>query len=172
MDIFEALHKRRSVRQYTDKKVSPEILRILLDAAMAAPSAGNARPWQFVVVDDPAVLARIPDINPYAGMAPGAPLGIIVCGDPQVEKYPGFWVQDCSAAVQNLLLAVTGLGMGAVWTGIYPLEERVAGFRELLSLPESIVPMALVVIGHTDARPDHKSRYEEQKVHHNQWTGR
>ena len=114
MDIFTALHTRRSIRQYTDAKIAKEDVRVLLDAAMIAPSAGNARPWQFVVVDDPALLAKVPDIHPYVGMAAGAPLGILVCGEPAAEKYPGYWVQDCSAAVQNLLLAAVGLGLGAV----------------------------------------------------------
>ena len=169
MDILTALHTRRSVRQYTDANISRDDVRVLLDAAMIAPSAGNARPWQFIVVDDPALLAKVPDIHPYVGMAAGAPLGILVCGEPAAEKYPGYWVQDCSAAVQNLLLAAVGLGLGAVWTGVYPVEERVSRFRALLSLPETIVPLAFIVIGHTNVAAEKKSRYEPEKIHHNGW---
>ena len=169
MDIFTALHTRRSIRSYTGDPVSGRELRILLDAAMIAPSAGNARPWQFVVVDDPEILKQVPAINSYAGMASRAPASILVCGDLDAEKYKGFWVQDCSAAIQNILLAATGLGLGAVWTGIYPVQERVAGFRRLLGLPESIVPLGLIVIGHPAVEAERKSRFEAAKVHHNAW---
>ena len=169
MDIFTALHTRRSIRSYTGEPVSGQAIRTLLDAAMIAPSAGNARPWQFVVVDDPEILKQVPAINSYAGMASRAPAGILVCGDLEAEKYKGFWVQDCSAAIQNMLLAATGLGLGAVWTGIYPVEERVAGFRRLLGLPDSIVPLALIVIGHPALEAERKSRFEAAKVHHNTW---
>lgn len=170
MDIFTALHSRRSIRRYTEQAVSQEEVRTVLDAAMIAPSAGNARPWQFIVVDDAALLARVPDINPYAAMAPKAPLGVAVCGDTALEKYPGFWVQDCSAAVQNMLLAATGLGLGAVWTGIYPVKERVTGFRQLLELPDHLVPLAFIVIGRHSGEPDRKSRFEAAKVHHNRFS--
>lgn len=169
MDVFIALHSRRSIRQYTDEKIPAENIRVLLDAAMAAPSAGNAQPWAFVVVDDPALLARIPDLHPYVGMAAGAPLAVLVCGDLTAEKYPGFWVQDCSAAVQNLLLAATGLGLGAVWTGLYPIEERIAKSCKLFSLPDHIMPLALVVVGHTKVVAEKKSRYDAAKIHHNSW---
>ena len=165
MDIFEALHTRRSIRAYTDEAVSDEDIHVLLDAAMAAPSAGNSQPWEFVVIRDKALLREVPAINPYAAMAAKAPVAILVCGNPKAEKYPGFWVQDCSAAVQNLLLAVTGRDLGAVWTGIYPLEDRVTGMRNLFKLPEHIVPLALIVVGHPAAQPKHVSRYDDQKVH-------
>ena len=112
MDIFEAIHGRRSIRKYTDEPVSDVDVKKILQAAMVAPSAGNQQRWQFVVVRDRETLERIKDVNPYVPMADHAPLGILVCGDVSLEKHPGFWVQDCSAAVQNLLLAVHGLGLG------------------------------------------------------------
>lgn len=169
MDILHAIHSRRSVRQYTGEPVTEEEVRILLDAAMIAPSAGNAQPWHFLVVDDPALLAKIPDIHAYAGMAPKAAVSVLVCGDLDAEKYPGFWVQDCSAAMQNLLLAATGIGLGGVWTGIYPLEERVESFRRLFALPERVVPLGLAVIGRPAVEQGHKSRFNADKVHHNVW---
>lgn len=169
MELFTALHSRRSIRQYTDEAVSAEDLRVMLDAAMIAPSAGNAQPWQFIVIDDKALLARIPGIHPYAGMAARAPLAILVCGDLSREKYPGFWVQDCSAATQNLLLAATGLGLGAVWTGVYPPEDRVAAFKELFRLPEEVIPLALVVLGHPAAESGPKSRFAADRVHRNRF---
>jgi nitroreductase len=172
MDILTALHCRRSIRRYTKEPVSQDHIRILLDAAMIAPSAGNSQPWQFIVLDDPALLAKAPGINPFAAMAVEAPLGVLVCGDLKAEKFPGYWVQDCSAAIENLLLAATGLGLGAVWTGIYPIDERVRGFRELCALPEHIVPLGLVVVGHSDIAPESVSRYDPAKVRHNSWERR
>ncbi len=169
MDIITALHTRRSIRKFTDEPVSEEHLNILLDAAMIAPSAGNNQPWRFVVVDDKELLKQVPAINQYAQMAPASPLGILVCGDLKAEKYPGFWVQDCSAAVQNILLAATGLGLGTVWTGIYPREDRVDGFRKLFKLPDDIPPLALILVGHHTNAPDHKSRFDAAKVHRNTW---
>ncbi len=171
MDILTALHTRRSVRSFTDQPVAEEDIRALLDAAMIAPSAGNAQPWQFVVITDKAVLEQVPAINPYAAMAPRAPLGILVCGDLKAEKYHGFWVQDCSAAIQNILLAALARNLGTVWTGIYPVEDRIQGFRRLCGLPGHIEPLALVLAGRPNQKQEHKSRYDESKIHRNVWGG-
>ncbi len=169
MDVFEAIYNRRSIRKYKDRDVPQELVRELLGAAMMAPSAGNAQPWQFVVVNDREKLAAIKDINPYAAMAKGAPLGILVCGDLSMEKYPGYWVQDCSAAVQNILLAAHAKGLGAVWTGIHPIEERVSGFRNSFKLPENVVPLAFIVLGWPAQESKPKDRYKEERVHMNKW---
>ena len=169
MDILSAIHTRRSIRSFTDAPVSEEAVKVLLDAAMIAPSAGNAQPWRFIVVDDPALLAQVPAINPYAAMAPKAPLAILVCGDTRAEKYPGYWVQDCSAAIQNMLLAALSLGLGTVWTGIHPMQDRVEAFQALHSLPEGVIPLGLVIIGHPAMGASHKSRYDAAKVHRNTW---
>ena len=116
MNTLDAIRTRRSVRKYAAgrKPVAPETVRILLEAAMAAPSAGNQQPWHFVVVDDPAILDQIPAIHPFAQMAREAPLAVLVCGDTSLEKHKGYWVQDCAAAVENLLLAAHDQGLGAV----------------------------------------------------------
>lgn len=169
MDALECLHSRHSVRQYTDEAVSEADIKTLLDAAMIAPSAGNAQPWHFIVLRERAVLDKIPAIHPYAGMAARAQLGILVCGAPQEEKYPGFWVQDCSAATQNLLLAANAIGLGGVWTGIYPLEERVEAFRRLLGVPSGVAPLALVLLGRIKNAGPRRSRYNEAKVHWDKW---
>lgn len=169
MDIFTALHGRRSIRKYTDAPVGEADVRDILAAAMAAPSAGNAQPWRFVIVDDRKLLAAIPAFSPYAAMAAKAPLGILVCADLAVEKYPGFWVQDCSAAVQNILLAVHGKGLGAVWTGVHPLKDREDGFRRLFALPENIVPLGFIVIGHPAQKLSPQDRYDATKVRWNRW---
>lgn len=169
MEALEAIFLRRSIRDYTEEKVSEADIKTLLDAAMAAPSAGNAQPWRFVVIDDRALLGRIGEINQYAAMAARAPLAIMVCADPSSEKYPGFWVQDCSAAIENLLVAATALGLGAVWTGLYPMEGRLPLARQIFGLPGHIMPLAIIVIGHPAAKPEPKSRFDPAKVHRNRW---
>ncbi|NDV24182.1 nitroreductase family protein [Desulfovibrio sp. JC022] len=169
MDVFEAIHSRRSVRKYEDKPVSEEIIKEILSAAMMAPSAGNAQPWQFVVVDDREKLETISAINQYAAMAKNAPMGILVCGDLSLEKYPGYWSQDCAAAMQNLLLAAHAKGLGAVWTGIHPEKERVEGFKKLFNLPEQVIPLGFAVMGWSKQESKRKDRYKEERVRRNSW---
>jgi nitroreductase len=169
MDIIEAIHTRRSIRKFQRKPVPDALVKDLLAAAMSAPSAGNQQPWQFVVITDPEILGKVPAINPYAAMAKDAPLAILICGDLTLEKYPGYWVQDCSAATQNLLLAAHGGGLGAVWTGIFPLSDRVEGFKQLCRLPEQVIPLALVVIGYPAQSLQPQDRFREDRVHRNNW---
>ncbi len=169
MEALECLHSRRSIRKYTDTPISDADLKVLLDAAMAAPSAGNAQPWHFVVVRDKALLEQVHAFNPYAAMLGKAALGILVCADTREEKYPGYWVQDCSAATQNLLLAATALGLGGVWTGVHPISEREEGCRKLFKLPPEVRPLGLVALGHPEKKGEKLSRYNEAKIHSNIW---
>ena len=129
MDI---LLTRRSIRKYKATPISEAVVYELIRAGMNAPSAGNAQPWHFVVIRERQLLDAVPEFHPNAQMIKEAPMAILVCGDERLEKYHGFWVQDCSAATQNILLAAHDRGLGAVWLGIYPLEERVVGMRRLL----------------------------------------
>ncbi len=169
MDTLTAIMTRRSIREYTEEPVSRNEVNELLAAAMAAPSAGNSQCWQFVVIDDETLKRKIPEINPYAVMIKKAPVGVLVCGDLRLEKAPGFWVQDCSAAIQNMLLAAHALGLGAVWTGIHPVEERVRRFRELLKLPDHIMPLGLVVIGRPNQTLLEQDRFDPKKIRYNVW---
>jgi nitroreductase len=169
MEVLEAIYTRRSIRKYTAAAVDAETVRELLGAAMMAPSAGNQQPWQFVVVTDKAQLELVKGVHPHVGMAPTAPLGILVCGDESLEKFPGFWPQDCSAAMQNLLLAAHGLGLGAVWTGVYPYGDRIDRFREIFGLPVHVIPLAFAVIGHPHQKGGRQERYREDRVHWNRW---
>lgn len=169
MEIFEAIENRRSVRQYTSVPVSEEAIRKVLEAAMMAPSAGNGQPWQFVVVTDRSLLDKIAEIHPHAGMSRDAAGGILVCGDLRSERYPGNWVADCSAATQNMLLALHGLGLGGVWTGIWPGEALMQDFRELLGLPDEVMPLAFVPYGWPASVSPKPERYQEERVHVNGW---
>lgn len=169
MDALEAIYSRRSVRKYQDRPVPEELVNKLLAAAMCAPSARDAQPWQFVVIDERQVLAEISRINPNAQMVAHAPVGLLVCGDLSLEKSPGFWVIDCAAAVENMLLAAHALGLGAVWTGVYPRQERMDGLRNLLHLPEHIIPHSFVVFGYPAEQPPRRERFHAERIHRNKW---
>ena len=169
MEALEALHTRRSIRKYGDEPVAEELVERLLRAAMAAPSAQNCQPWHFVVIDDRELLAKIPPINPNAAMADQAPLAILICGDRDLELFDGYWVVDCAAAVQNLLLAAHALGLGAVWTGVYPRKQRMDGFARLVGLPKNVLPHTLVVLGHPAEQPAGEDRYRADRVRRNRW---
>jgi nitroreductase len=166
MEALENILNRRSIRRYTSVPVPPEIVNQLLTAAMASPSASNSQPWQFISITDRNILDEIPRFHPHARMLPGAPLAILVCAEPDKSDYSQ---QDCGAATQNILLAANALGLGAVWLGIYPREERVAGLRKLCQLPENIVPMALIAVGYPAESKPPSQRYTEDKIHHNVW---
>ena len=170
MDAIDAILTRRSIRSYKSEAVSEQTIETLLRAAMAAPSAWNEQPWEFVVIQDREMLDRIPDIHPHAQMAKEAPLAIVVCCDMEREKLKGLWVQDCSASTENLLLAAHASGLGAVWCGVYPDEGRVADVRTFLSIPETVIPFGLLVIGHPNEEKPPSDRYEASRVHHERWT--
>jgi len=171
MDLFEALHTRRSIRSFTAEPVSEADLTTVLRAAMDAPSAGNAQPWHFVVITDRAILDAIPAIHAHAAMVKSAPMAIAVAAELSLEKYPGFgyWTLDCSAAVENLLLAARGLGLGSVWCGIYPRPERMEGLAKLLKFPEGVTAHALVVIGHPAQEFTRVDRFKPERIHKNVW---
>ena len=169
MELKDAIHGRRSVRAFSAEPVPDSALHELLAAAMQAPSAGNEQPWQFVAIDDRGILDEIPEISPYAPMCRVAPLAVLVCGDMREVRHAGYWVQDCSAATENLLLTAHALGLGAVWTGVHPNPAREAGFRRLLFLPDEVVPMALVAIGVPAERPLPAPRFNAARVHRNGW---
>lgn len=165
--MSDVIFKRRSIRKYTQEPVSPEDIEYILRAAMAAPSARNLQPWHFIVIEDRELLNKIPDIQPYTKMLYEAPLAIVVCGDKKVSE--NYWVQDCSAATQNILLAATSRGLGSVWCGIYPRETRYQALMELLDLPEHIIPLNVIAIGHPAEEKPPANRYDKSKVHYNKW---
>ena len=169
MDATDALLTRRSIRKYTKEPVSDEAIKMLLEAAMAAPSAGNQQPWHFVVIRDREILDEIPKLHPYAQMVKEAPVAIVVCGDKRSVKYKDYWPQDCAAATQNLLLAAHANNLGAVWCGVYPNEERVRPLRELLGIPEGVLPFSLIAVGRPDEKQPRAERFDSTRVHANRW---
>jgi len=170
MEALEAILTRRSIREYTSQAVPDELIKKLLSAAMQAPSAGNQQPWHFIVVTERNQMNSLADALPFGKMLHTAPLAIAVCADFEAARYPDYWVQDCSAATQNLLLAAHALGLGAVWLGVYPLEERMAGVKQILGLPEQVIPLCIVALGYPAAVPEPPvMRFDEARVHHEHW---
>jgi len=169
MDILDGIRTRRSIRTYLDQPVPEELIQKLLAAAMQAPSARNQQPWQFVVIDDQAILVKIPTFMPNAAMAGRAPLAILVCGDLSLEECEGYWVVDCAAAVENMLLAAHALGLGAVWCGVYPREARMAGLRQLIGLPKNVIAHSLIVLGYPAEQVSAEDRYRPERVRRNRW---
>ncbi len=166
---MEIIFKRRSIRDFTSKPVSEAQFLDCIKAGMNAPSAGNEQPWQFVVINERSILDRIPDFHPFAGMLREAPAAILVCGDMERLKYQEYWIQDCAAATQNILLAIAAMDLGGVWLGIYPNKERISGLKNLLELPDHIIPFSLIAMGYPKQEKSPKNIFEKDRVHMNGW---
>ncbi len=169
---------RVTVRNFTDEPVSDRSLRLLLQAAMAAPSSMNLQPWHFIVIRDESLKRILKDSLPYARMINRGCAGIVVCGDTSLYEHINrtdredntlYWVQDCSAASENLLLAAHAIGLGAVWTGVWPLQSRVDRLRGLLDIPGHVVPLNLILVGHPVSLPLPKEKWDEKKLHYDRF---
>ena len=171
-DALEVIMTRTSIRKFTDEKVKPCCVEKMLRAAMAAPTAVNKQPWHFVVVDDKAMLDNLAGKGRGGDMLRNAPLAIVVCGDMTKAlegKAQEFWVQDVSAATENLLLAAHAMGLGAVWTGAYPLDQRFKDIQNVLGMPETIVPLCIVIVGHPAEQPTPKDKWKPENVSYNKF---
>ena len=165
-DAIQNLMSRKSVRNYLEKPVEEEKVQILLKAGMAAPTGKDVRPWEFVVVTERSLLDAMAEALPYAKMLKQAPLAIVVCGDTTKSSY---WYLDCSAATENILLAAEALQLGAVWTAAYPYEDRMAVVKREIRLPDHILPLCVVPVGYPAIPHSPKEKYDEMKIHKNQW---
>ena len=170
-ETLRVIKNRRSVRNYLDKPVSEEDLEILIKSGMAAPSAVDMRPWDFLVVKNESTLKALADVMPFGKMLPGAGAAVVVCGVPEksVPDAPEFWVQDCSAASENILLAAESMGLGAVWLGVYPVKERIEGVKKILNVPENVVPLNILSIGYPKGLEKPKDKFEMEKIHRERW---
>ena len=169
MDVIETIMTRRSIRTFTGEPISEEQLNTLLKVAFQAPSASNHQPWHFVVVRDSQMLSAIAAAHRYARMLRKAGCGIVVCGDKELQKMTGFLVEECSATIENMLLAAHGIGLGAVWCGLYPSVQLSAPIIKLLNLPENIIPVGLVVVGRKAEENPFENRYNPERIHHETW---
>ena len=165
--IFDNIMGRTSVRSYTSQTIEEEKIDMLLRAGMAAPSACNKQPWHFIAITNRNILGQIPSFSPYASMVKQAPLAIVVCGDLNKTlegKEQEFWIQDCAAATENILLMAQGLKLGAVWTALYPLKDRYQGMQKLLHLPDNLVPLNTIVIGYPKEMVKAKDKWKKENV--------
>ena len=172
-EAIKNIMTRTSIRKYTDQPVSKTDIETLLRAGMAAPTAVNKQPWHFVAVTDKAKLKELS--GGRGGMLEQCALAIVVCGNMEKTmqgKGQEFWIQDCSAATENILLAAHALGLGAVWTGGYPMEERVASISKALKLPETIIPLCTIVIGHPAESPTPKDKWKPENISYNEFGGK
>ena len=172
-EVLNNIFTRKSVRKFIDKKIEKEKIDNLMKAAMSAPSAVNRQPWDFIVVDDVEVLDKLTKALPFAKMTNKADIAIVVCGNLK-KALPGkakdYWVQDCSSATTNILLAAHAQGLGAVWTGIYNNEEKVKDVQKILELPLHVIPLNVIPVGYPkELNEKDNSRYKEKNVHSNKW---
>ncbi len=165
--MIGAILARRSIRSYEDRPVSDADVRMLLDAAMSAPSGSNLKPWHFVTVTDRAKLDALADSAPYWKMLAEAPLAIVVCGDPKESRK--YWDQDGVAATENILIAASMMGLGGVWLGCHPTPERMDAVRSIVGVPDDIVPISVLSIGHPAEAKEARTQYDEKRVHRGQW---
>ncbi|MBQ1937295.1 MAG: nitroreductase family protein [Bacteroidales bacterium] len=172
--VLDNIAARTSVRAYTSEPVPEEMVETLLRAAMAAPSAMNRQPWEFVVVNDRAVLDTLAGKLRYAKMLVQAPLAIVVCAETMIthrdgsQSENGLWEHDASAATQNILLAAKALGLGAVWTAASD-SERASVVKEALNIPGTIMPLCVIPIGFPAEDPEPKDKWKPEKIHYNKW---
>ena len=163
---LETIFRRRSIRKYTDQPLNNETIRLLLQAGMAAPSAVNSQPWEFIVVTEPEMLARLRSKLPFAHH--NAPVAIVVLGSPERANNTAgraFWQQDCSAAMENMLIAAVGLGLGAVWIGIHPIAPFVRAVKNILDIPDGVIPLGMMHVGYPADEKAPRTQYDEHKVY-------
>ncbi len=171
-DTIKTIMNRKSVRAYKEGPVSKEQLEVIVKAGMAAPTAVDKRPWEFIVVTDKAMLKKLSDVLPYAKMVEKAGAAIIVAGDldrQQGGRESDFWMVDCSAATENILLAIESLGLGAVWTAVYPDKERIEAVRKLLKIPSTVVPLNVIPVGIPTGAEKPKDKWNPKQLHWNGW---
>lgn len=170
MELLEGILTRRSLRKYTDEVITRGKIEELIRYGMYAPSARNKQPWHFILLNDKDIFKKILEFQPHTKMLADAQWGIVVCGDDQLAHTPDYWPVDCAAATENILLAAHGMGLGAVWLGIYPRPERVSAMKELLKLPAHIHAFAIISVG-CIARQDHPvpDRFQPERIYLNEW---
>lgn len=169
MDVLDAIYTRRSIRKFTDQDIDKEILRSILRAGFYAPSAKNQQPWHFIIIKSKEMLLNISQKHPYAKMLPNAACCIVVCGDKNKQGQTGFLVEDCSAAIENMLLAAHGLGLGAVWLSLYPISSRSKPIGQLLDIPKNIIPVGMIAVGYKAEERTTKERFNEDRLHFEKW---
>lgn len=169
--VIENIMTRTSIRQYTSQPIPKDTLVSIVKAGMAAPSAVNLQPWSFIIIDEPKTLNKLNEVHPYSNLKT-ATAAVVVCGlldKTDNEGIREYWVQDCSAASENILLAAHAYGVGAVWCGVYPTEERVKAVSEVLDIPENVIPLNIITMGFPAENPEPKDKFKTDNIHYQKW---
>jgi nitroreductase len=169
MEALDAILTRRSIRRFNNHEIPEEKIRKILEAGMSAPSAMDKRPWHFIIIKNKNALEDMSRLSTHSFMIKEASLAILVCGDMDIETIESYLIQGCSAATTNILLAAHSLGLGAVWVGIYPRKDRVETIRTRLALPQSILPLCIIPIGHPAEQKPPQNKYDPTKTHEGKW---
>jgi nitroreductase len=169
MELFDAIHTRRSIRRYSSQKIDPEIVNKILQAGMYAPSAVNKQPWHFIVFESIDTKQKIVDIHKNAAMLLGADKAILICFDEDLQHDQGYGPVDCSAATQNILLAAHASGLGACWVGIYPRHNRIEALHSIFNLPKNVIPFAVVSLGYPAETISASMRFRPDRIHFEKW---
>jgi nitroreductase len=171
-DTLKTIFSRKSVRTFQNEPVPKEKLEMIIRAGMAAPTAVDKRPWEFIVITDRKVLNQLAEALPYARMARQAAAGIVVAGDVRKQwggRESSYWIMDCSAATENILLAAESMGLGAVWTAVYPEDSRTETVRKILGIPGHIIPLNFIPVGMPQGKEKPKDKYNPAQIHWNKW---
>ena len=169
MELFEAIYTRRSIRRYSPKKIENNLVDKIIYAGMYAPSAVNKQPWHFIVFENKDTRKTITNIHPNAFMLNEADKAILICYDEKLQHDEGFGPIDCSAAVQNMLLAAHALNLGACWIGVYPRKERMINIQKIFGLPEHVIPFALIALGYPSEAKTTPDRIKRDRIRHERW---
>jgi nitroreductase len=168
METLDAIMTRRSIRRYKDKKIPEETITTLLKASMNAPSAHNRQPWHFIVLDNHETMMKITEYHQYSKMLEHASHAIVVLGDTEIQT-TDFWIHDCSAATENLLIASNSLGLGAVWLGVHPSKKLIEETKKLLKIPDHVIPLCIISLGYPEEKKSPRRNYNSERVHRNEW---
>jgi len=169
MDAIKAIISRRSIRKYKKKPIEKKLIKDLIEIGMTAPSAGNEQPWHYIIIDNREILNKITKFHPHSKMLNEADCAILICFDKNLEKHKDMAVQDCSASTQNIMIAANSFGIGSVWLGIYPREDRIIGIKNLFKFPENIIPFSIISLGYPAEMKNIEDRYKINRIHYNKW---
>ena len=168
--MINAIYNRRSIRKYKQQPVEKEKIQELLRMAMYAPTGRNTQLWEFVVVDDRQLMAKFQAAHPYSSMLSQAPMMLLVCANLERNSIPNYYMGDCGAAAQTILLGAYDMGLGTCWMGIAPSQERIDAVKEIFNMPENIVPFCAIAVGYPDEEKEMPERFDESKIHYNKWS--
>ena len=170
--VIENIMTRTSIRSFTDQPIAKDTLDLIVKAGMAAPSAVNAQPWAFIIITEKEILDSLNSIKPWFNLKT-ATAAVVVCGDMnKAMEGTGreYWIQDCSAATENILLAAHAYGIGAVWCGVYPSPDIVEGVSKTLNLPENFIPLNVVTMGYPAENPEPKDKFKTENIYYQKWS--